>query len=147
MWVTPDAPRRPTTTPSPALLAEIAAGLGQSGVEHLVPEGENRRWALVLESDAYEAWVIAWPPGTGLEMHDHDGSTAAVYVADGLLRERFVDDDGRISVRWLHAGDTVVMPHDHQHEVMNLGTDEVVSVHVYSPRLKDDTFREARAMR
>ena len=62
------------------------------------------------------------------------------------LRERFVGDDGQIEVRWLHAGQTVVMPGDHEHEVINLSNDEVVSVHVYSPRLRDQTFRETRSL-
>jgi len=137
----------PAREASAALLGLIASGLGQSGAERLVPAGATRRWALALESDAYEAWVIAWPAGSGLEMHDHEGSTAAMYVINGSLRERYVDADGTVSVRWLHEGDVVEMDQDHCHEVINLGHDEVVSVHVYSPRLKDQTFRETKAFR
>jgi len=137
----------PATEASATLLGLIASGLGQSGVEGLVPAGTTRRWALALESDIYEAWVIAWPAGSGLEMHDHEGSTAAMYVVRGSLRERYVDADGVVSVRWLHEGDVVEMHRDHRHEVINLGLDEVVSVHVYSPPLEDQTFRETKAFR
>lgn len=134
-------------TASTELLASIAAGLGESGAEGLVPPGTERRWALALDSDAYEAWVIAWPAGSGLEMHDHQGSAAAMYVVNGRLRERSVDENGDIAVRWLAAGDVIEMRHDHQHEVVNLDAAEVVSVHVYSPRLKDQSFRETKAFR
>src|SRR5262245_34344414 len=119
-------------TSSPELLASIATGLGQSGVTGLVPPGSERRWALGLESEAYEAWVIAWPAGTGLELHDHDGSAAAMYVVNGSLRERYVSPAGNLEVRWLNAGEVIAMETDHEHEVINAGDDEVISVHVYS---------------
>jgi quercetin dioxygenase-like cupin family protein len=129
----------------PELMASIAIGLGQSGVERLIPAGTERRWALALESEAYEAWVIAWPSGSGLEMHDHDGSIATMYVVNGRLRERYVGRNGEVSVRWLGGGDVIEMQRDHQHEVINLDATEVISVHVYSPRLRDQTFRETKA--
>jgi predicted metal-dependent enzyme (double-stranded beta helix superfamily) len=88
----------------------------------------------------YEAWVIAWPSGTGLAMHDHDGSRAAVAVVDGALRERFKSNAGT-HVRWLEVGDVHVLPHDHVHEVINLGADEAISVHVYSPPIANLGFR------
>lgn len=128
------------------LLAQIASGLGTANVTEALPQGAGRRWALLLESDAYEAWVIAWPAGTGLEMHDHDGSAASIHVVSGRLRERFVDRAGDVIVRWLDAGDTVVLAHDHRHEAVNLDAEQVVSVHVYSPRLKDQSFRATKAI-
>lgn len=131
---------------SSELLVEIAAGLGGSAVADLLPNSGERRWALVLESEAYEAWVIAWPAGTGLELHDHNGSAAAVHIVNGRLRERYVDETGELAVRWLSAGDTVALPGDHQHEVVNLESNEVISVHVYSPPLADQSFRTARSM-
>lgn len=131
---------------SAEMLTQIAAGLGDGDVTGLLPAGTERRWALVLESDAYEAWVIAWPAGTGLELHDHGGSAAAVHVVTGRLRERYVDADGGLAVRWLSAGETVSLAGDHQHEVINLTTEDVVSVHVYSPPLADQSFRATRSV-
>src|SRR3954454_15690597 len=58
-------------------LAAIARGLSRSPIADLVPVGVTRRWAYVIETDRYEAIVIAWPSGTGLAMHDHGGSAAA----------------------------------------------------------------------
>jgi cysteine dioxygenase len=136
------------TTPGSSLgelasvdLADIAAGLGRSAIADLVPVGNTRRWTYVIENDRYEAIVIAWPSGTGLAMHDHSGSVAAVHVVNGRLRERYVDADGRVKIRWLSAGETIGLSSTHVHEVINLDDDEVVSVHVYSPPLRDDSFR------
>ena len=115
-------------------LADIAAGLAASTSLDLLPEGTGRRYALLLETPAYEAWLIAWPSGTGLALHDHGTSEAAVEVVRGRLRERY-DSHRGLQTRWLHAGDRVALPCDHVHELLNLDDTEAVSVHVYGPRL------------
>src|SRR4051794_1989650 len=125
-------------------LAGIASALGRSAIADLVPLGATRRWAYVIDNDRYEAIVIAWPPGTGLGMHDHRGSTAAIHVVNGRLRERYLDTDGRVKIRWLSSGETIELSSIHVHEVVNLDDAEVVSVHVYSPPLGDDSFRVDR---
>ena len=107
----------------------------------VIPEGSARRWGLAYATADVEVWVIAWPPGSGLGMHDHDDSTAAVRVVDGRLRERYVADDGDVRLRWL--GDrTTVLPHDHVHEVINTGTIPAVSIHAYSPPIAEMSFRD-----
>src|SRR6478672_10517148 len=50
-----------------------------------------------------DAWLIAWPPGTGLGMHDHQGSDAVVAVLRPPLRERYVGG-GAVRQRWLRPG-------------------------------------------
>ncbi len=123
-------------------LGAIAEGIGGADPCALVPDGEHRRWGLVVRTPLYEAWVIAWPRGTGLAMHDHQGSRAAVAVVQGALRERFVDATrSRVVARHLEPGDVVLLPADHVHEVVNVGDVEAVSVHVYSPPLADVAFR------
>ena len=122
-------------------LAEIAADVARAPVAELVPEGDVRRWWYAIREADYEAVVIAWPPGTGLGMHDHGGSLAAIHVLNGRLRERYLDDDELMQVRWLLAGETIDLPGTHVHEVINFDDVEVVSVHVYSPPLDDTAFR------
>lgn len=123
-----------------ALLAAIAEGLAAANPATLMGPGCTRRWAPIVVTDAYSAWVIAWPAGSGLGLHDHDGSAAAVHVVTGSLRERFVLGDS-LAVRWLDAGATTLLPSDHVHEVVNVGAAEAISVHVYSPPLLDTSFR------
>ncbi|MCU1393557.1 MAG: Cysteine dioxygenase [Ilumatobacteraceae bacterium] len=90
----------PTTLDAP-LLAEIAAGLGAAAAVDRVPDGSRRRWTYLIEAEHYEALIIAWPPGTGLRMHDHGGSLAALHIVSGRLRERFVTSGERTQARWL----------------------------------------------
>ncbi len=122
-------------------LATIADGLADADPASFLEPGDRRRWALIASNETYSAWVIAWPAGTGLGMHDHDGSTAAVRIVSGVLRERYRQHAG-LAVRWLEAGDAHVLPADHVHEVVNVGDVEAISVHVYSPPLVDTSFRD-----
>jgi hypothetical protein len=133
----------PTTTDrlDDEALAMIADGLAMADPTAFLQPGMCRRWAQIASNDTYSAWVIAWPAGTGLAMHDHDGSSAAVRVVSGILRERYVTGDG-LAVRWLDAGSPHVLPGDHRHEVVNVGDVEAISVHVYSPPLVDTSFRD-----
>jgi predicted metal-dependent enzyme (double-stranded beta helix superfamily) len=131
-------------SPEPILdettLSAIADGIAAADPLAFVPDGDRRRWSLVVRHEQYEAWVIAWPAGTGLAMHDHDGSRAAVAVVAGTLRERYATD-AETRVRWWSPGDRHVLPHDHVHEVINLGSEEAISVHVYSPPIANIGFR------
>lgn len=140
---TPTAPADPRPRLDADTLRAIAEGIASADAPALLPAGTNRRWSLAARTEVYEAWVIAWPAGTGLAMHDHDGSSAAISVVDGRLRERYVDGDSGsiVRLRWLGTGPATVLPGDHVHEVVNVGNREVVSVHVYSPPLADLSFR------
>ena len=130
-----------TTLLDGELLAEIAAGLGRGAPIETLPDGSHRRWSYVIRAEHYEALIIAWPPGTGLAMHDHGGSLAALHIIGGRLRERYIDAHNRTQVRWLTAGDTMRMDAHHAHEMINLDDSEAISVHVYSPPLADNSFR------
>lgn len=118
-------------------LAELSA------TEHT---GVGRRWALLQRDDDMEAWIIAWPAGTGLGLHDHAGSGAGIHIVAGRLRERYVGADGDLVVRWWHGGSQYDLPGDHVHEVINVDSDEAISVHVYSPPVGDLRFREDMAL-
>lgn len=127
-------------------LAAIAAGLADADPGAFLAAGSCRRWALIASNELYSAWVIAWPTGTGLGMHDHGGSSAAVQVVRGILRERYVAEGGDVAgglvVRWLDPGSLHVLAGEHRHEVVNVGDVEAVSVHVYSPPLVETSFRD-----
>ena len=125
---------------TPEALDAIANGIAAGDPAAFVPAGTDRRWGPVVATESYEAWVIAWPPGTGLAMHDHGGALAAVRIVSGRLRERF-RADGSVHLRWLEAGDAQILSADHVHEVINLNDTEAISVHVYSPPVADMGFR------
>ena len=130
------------------LVAAIAAGLAEVSIGWELSTGESpteRQYELLLETDLYDAWLIHWPSGTGLEAHDHGGSTGAFTVVAGVL-----DEDTMVAgtpvTRRINAGETVCFDGDHVHAVVNRGAAGVTSVHVYSPPLRAMGFyREGEA--
>jgi hypothetical protein len=118
-------------------LATIARGWpGMTGAS-------GRRWELLAASDTFEAWVIGWPPGGTLELHDHGDSAGAVVVVDGELVETLVAHqvDGSVTTtsRRMVTGTSWSMGRHHVHDVVNDGSTPAVSVHIYAPRLTSMT--------
>ena len=103
----------------------------------------TRRFELLQSAETFEAWVIGWPPGGTIELHDHGDSAGAVAVAGGELVETLVSerDDGTVSTtrRPMLAGMSWVMGRRHIHDVVNHSHLPAVSVHVYAPRLTSMT--------
>jgi len=92
----------------------------------------------------FDAWLIAWPSGGKVELHDHGNSTGAVSVIGGALVEAvpWRDDTGRLSLvrRELQAGATLGFGAGHVHDVTNESDQHALSLHVYSPALTSMTF-------
>jgi predicted metal-dependent enzyme (double-stranded beta helix superfamily) len=115
------------------LLATIASGLALSAVVEPTT-GSQRTWERLLATDAYDAWLIRWPPGTSVGPHDHGGSSGAFAVVHGALVEVVVEPTGSRVVVHTAGGARAFGP-DVVHDVANAGPEPAVSVHVYSPPL------------
>jgi mannose-6-phosphate isomerase-like protein (cupin superfamily) len=135
--------RGPSPLPFDALEA-IVAGLAQTAPEadHCWTEGTGRRYARLLDTSRYDAWLIVWSQSSSLDLHDHGGSQGALIVATGRLVETYTDLEGRhlVRTRVVHGGDVITIPATRVHQVSNPGPGEAVSVHVYSPPLTAMTF-------
>ena len=111
----------------------------------------TRRWYVpLLEDHDFEAWLLGWPVGEGLELHDHGSSFGALVVVEGTLLETYVQASdwvrpgGRLRHRRLPEGALVTFGPDYIHDVVNGGASQALSIHVYSPRLRSMTFYENR---
>lgn len=142
-------PVRPDTAGhqiQPAELLAIAEGLTRSARTWPGMRRPRRRcWDLMVASDAFEAWVIGWPPGGAIEFHDHGDSAGAVVVASGELTETTVTDGSHgieTEARVLPESASTAFGTAYVHDVVNLGTAPAVSVHVYAPRLTTMTYYE-----
>ena len=120
----------------PAWLGSAAGWLAQvaprwEDVTGEVPTG--RQYRLIASSLYVEAWLICWPSGGHLELHDHGGACGAMQVVGGALPEQFVADR-RLPARRRHlqAGQSISFDADYAHDVVNLGDPTATSVHVYS---------------
>ncbi len=109
---------------------------------------EERTWRLVARTPDFDAWLIAWPSGGRVDLHDHGSSTGAVSVISGALVEAVPcrDDTGRLSLvhHELRAGATVGFGAGHVHDVTNESDGHALSLHVYSPALTSMTFYDIR---
>jgi len=108
----------------------------------------RRTWRRIAVGESCEAFVISWPTGGSIELHDHGGSAGAVVVTAGDLVETTarpgIDGGVVTTTRSLSAGSHVVFGPGHVHNIANHGLGPALSVHVYSPVLSSMTFFEQR---
>jgi hypothetical protein len=124
------------------LVAVIAEGLAAVAVPWELATGGSpgqREYELILSTDLYDAWLVHWPVGIGLDAHDHGGSTGAFAVVSGVLDEDTIEGDVRVTRR-VFAGLAVHFDGDRVHAVVNRGDVGATSVHVYSPPLRTMSF-------
>jgi len=128
----------------PADPAEIARRLAPSlhwpGAEALT----RRSWRRVAWTAEFDAWLIAWPEGGEIDLHDHGDSRGVLSVIDGVLTE-FVpqwDGTGCLGLQRLElwAGTTHRLGGGHVHSITNESERHALSLHVYSPALSSMTF-------
>jgi hypothetical protein len=136
-----------------------AAAFGSTGVDlmtiarHLAsetaardfsPDPLSRSWKLIARSEMFEGWVIGWPPGGAIDLHDHGDSAGAVVICRGsLLETRVVRRDVhsmRLETSHLEAGDGAEFDARCVHDIVNVTDSLAVSVHVYAPRLRSMTY-------
>ena len=99
----------------------------------------DRRFELLEAADDFEVWVIHWPAGGQLDLHDHGGSAGALWVRSGTLVEGVLMD-GRVRRRRVRSGHGTSFGPSHVHDVVNRGPGPATSVHAYSPPLASMTF-------
>jgi predicted metal-dependent enzyme (double-stranded beta helix superfamily) len=145
----PDGGWAPTAFPGqqadPSDLVKIAEALASLALRRVgTDRPARRRWELVAASEAFEAWVIVWPPGGSIDLHDHGGSCGAVTVAEGELVETSVAStySGELALRkrTLRTGATLSIDDRRIHDVVNVSRAHAISVHVYAPRLTSMTY-------
>jgi mannose-6-phosphate isomerase-like protein (cupin superfamily) len=138
------------TVLSPASIARELAATPELWWPKVRRSGGRRWYEPLTEDDHFEAWLLGWPVGEGIELHDHGSSSGALVVVEGVLSETYVDTSpglrpgARLQHRLLPQGDLVAFGPDHIHDVVNGGRRQALSIHVYSPRLRSMTFYENR---
>jgi predicted metal-dependent enzyme (double-stranded beta helix superfamily) len=126
-------------------LSSLVDGLAHWATQVPEPALVERQSELLVATDIYEAWLLRWPPGGVLELHDHGGASGAFRVVSGILTESRTRHGATTppAVEDLGPGRRRLFgPHD-IHDVANRGTGPATSVHIYTPRLTSMTFYEA----
>jgi predicted metal-dependent enzyme (double-stranded beta helix superfamily) len=125
-------------------LIDVARGLGEVEWWRRATErpATGRSTRLIAVTDSYEAWLIHWAPGGDIALHDHGGSSGAMWVLTGELEESYTDAVVRrpLRRRFLGAGAGLTFGPGHVHDIVNPTSSLATTIHVYSPHLASMTF-------
>ena len=145
------APARPALDAplSPAELLAITRELAQDHERWraLAQHTPHERWFTRLAAhDDHDVWLIGWDSYQAVDLHDHGGSSGALYVVEGELLETSTRRDHGVFVQEQHlvAGTARAFGPGHVHRVVNPSAAPATSVHVYSPPLEAMDFYAAR---
>ena len=107
---------------------------------------DERWYERIHADDRYEVWLISWLPGQGTGFHDHGGSAGAFGAVWGTLEEHQAGTRARATGRLrpvtatpVSAGQVRAFGPEYIHDVRNTSEAVAVSVHAYSPPLKEMT--------
>ncbi len=131
-----------STTLSSVDVAAIADGLAAVSVpwDIGVPDPpRSRQYERILATEAYDAWLIYWPPDSSIDVHDHGDSIGALAVVAGALDEDVVVGATTVT-KTIRAGESLFLPANHVHAVSNRSDGAATSVHVYAPPLRSMGF-------
>jgi predicted metal-dependent enzyme (double-stranded beta helix superfamily) len=118
-------------------MARDLAGRPDAWRPHLPVEPTRRGAYRAHLDDDVEIWVLSWSPGHDTGYHDHGGSAAAIAVVEGSLLEERLTVSGVPARRAIAAGDVIDAHPEHVHRVRHVGGPPAVSIHVYSPPLRE----------
>jgi predicted metal-dependent enzyme (double-stranded beta helix superfamily) len=81
-------------------------------------------------------WLICWMDDHDTGFHDHDGSSGAVAVAAGALRDERLSLNGKPRSRIYRGGECFDFGPSDIHRMSHAGGGPAISIHVYSPPLQ-----------
>ncbi|MBM9465092.1 cysteine dioxygenase family protein [Aeromicrobium sp. YIM 150415] len=146
-------PRRRITAPAldlPALveLVECVADEVRAGVHEVHADPDERWHVRVHADDQVDVWLISWTRDQGTQLHDHGESSGAFTVVEGSLDEAVWEaGTRRLTETARSVGDSVVFGERYVHDVRNRREETAVSVHAYSPPLRQMSYYEVRRRR
>jgi mannose-6-phosphate isomerase-like protein (cupin superfamily) len=104
---------------------------------------EERWWTRLHGDDTVDVWLLTWVRDTGTDLHDHGGSAGAFTVVSGVLDEvRPEAAGGELVINRLHPGDVRSIERGVVHDVRSPSRAPAISIHAYSPPLREMTFYE-----
>ena len=107
--------------------------LWRDSVRH---SADGRVYEQIWDDELVNAWVICWSEDQDTGFHDHDRSEAAIAVIDGHVREDRLRMGRAPESRVIGPGQTLVVPAVAIHRVLHAGERPAVTIHAYSPPLR-----------
>jgi len=97
---------------------------------------EQRTYGRILQNDNVEVWLICWMQDHDTGFHDHDVSRGALAVVEGEVREDRLVIGGPPDTRLLGTGQVATFGAADIHRVIHSGNAPAVTVHAYSPPIR-----------
>ena len=119
-------------------LRRLVQGLARDRTSwaHLVRHDAGKRtYEQLLLDERVGVWLICWMDDHDTGYHDHDTSSGAVAVAEGLLREDRLTLGGVPASRVYKPGETFDFGAADIHRRSHAGGGPAISIHAYSPPL------------
>ena len=122
-------------------MSALAFGLGNEPrlwAEHVRHDPNARYFHHLYRDTNLDAWLICWLDAQDTGYHDHDVSSGAVYVCEGVLAEDRFQFDGDIlreATREHEPGATFDFDAAYIHRMRHSRGGPATSIHVYSPAL------------
>jgi quercetin dioxygenase-like cupin family protein len=120
-------------------LRELATAISERPElwQHLLNhDPEQRTYTRILHNDNVEAYVICWLEGHDTGYHDHDVSSGALAVIDGQIREDRLTIGGPPLTKLMAGGQSTTFDAAAIHRVQHAGNGPAVTIHVYSPPIR-----------
>ena len=91
----------------------------------------------VLDLPHAQVLILCWRPNQGSIVHDHGSSNCGVVVLFGQATETVFSTVSRLPLATVErpAGEMSVVPGSYVHKIENLQSDDLITLHVYSPPL------------
>jgi predicted metal-dependent enzyme (double-stranded beta helix superfamily) len=116
------------------LVTRLAAD--DSSWRHLVRHTPSQRtYEQILLNEDVGVWLICWMDDHDTGFHDHDISSGAVAVVEGLLREERLSVGSEPVARVYSPGEVFDFRAADIHRMAHAGGGPAVSIHAYSPPL------------
>lgn len=135
--VLPPHPRRNLDAQELRTLVRELAAEPTLWQERLAPESAEpgqRHYVSLYRDEYIDVWLLLWNVHDDTGWHDHDVSSGAVAVVDGVVRESWPRIGGEGIGRDLADGSDICFGPEYIHR-MGGGVDGSVSIHAYSPPL------------
>jgi mannose-6-phosphate isomerase-like protein (cupin superfamily) len=102
---------------------------------------DERWWTRIHSDDIVDVWLLTWVRDTRTDLHDHGASAGAFTVVSGTLEEVRPDPAGTdLRTIRLHPGEVRQIPRGVVHDVRSPARAPAISIHAYSPPLREMTF-------
>jgi predicted metal-dependent enzyme (double-stranded beta helix superfamily) len=133
--------RQSLSTDNLAAVVEEFADNPATWVEALQFSADERWWTRLHSDDVMDVWLITWARDTATELHDHGESAGAFNVIAGsLIEARLARTGGLMSITTLPGGTTHTVEPGAIHDVSNPSRKPAISIHAYSPPLREMTY-------